>query len=527
MDAPLPTPEGPLPDDVATLQAMVRQLLAEVARLRAENAALQSKLDQVLRQRGGRRSERRRRKQGRSDDQPAPKHDPHGRGVLPDHLPRREVVYDLTEAEKLCPCCGQLRLCIGVQTAEQAELEPAQLYVLRTVKKTYACQHCDPAAVPAEERIQTAGPAQVGPLAKGLCGPGLLAHVITAKFADHNPLHRQVGQLARCGLKLAASTLGAWMAQAAALAAPLLEQMRREVLLSRVIHSDDTSVRLRVAGLDRTRKAYLWAYLGDADHPCVVFDFTVDHTAATGPETFLKDYRGYLQADALAQYEGLFAADGVKHCCCWAHCRRKFVAAVDGGDERGNVALDWIGQLCALERRLPPLLAPATDLLGQSQRQQREEQRWRQRQLQARPILEQFKQWLDEQQGKVLPKSALGQALGYARNNWEALGRYLEEGYLAIDNNLSERTLRAIALGRNNWGVIGSVAGGKTAAALYTLVGTCKHLRIDPLAYLKEALAGLFALGEKPEAEQLREWLPHRWLSRQARASPTGDARAS
>lgn len=527
MDAPPPTPEVPLPDDVATLQAMVRQLLAEVARLRAENAVLQSKLDQVLRQRGGRRSERRRRKPGRGDDQPAPKHDPHGRGALPEHLPRREALHDLTEAEKLCPCCGRMRVCIGVQTAEQAELQPAQLYVLRTIRKTYTCQHCDPNTVPAEQRIQTAGPTQVGPLAKGLCGPGLLAHIITAKFADHSPLHRQVGQLARSGLKLAASTLGEWMAQAATLCSPLVEQMRQDVLLSRVIHSDDTSVRLRVAGSDRTRKAYLWTYLGDADHPCVVFDFTADHTAASGPEAFLKDYRGYLQADALAQYEGLFGADAIKHCCCWAHSRRKFVAAVEAGDERGNVALDYIGQLYAIERQLPPLLPLSTDLLLQAQRRQREEERWRQRQLQARPILENFKQWLTEQDGKVLPKSALGQAVGYTRNNWEALARYLEQGYLSIDNNLSERTLRAIALGRNNWGVIGSVVGGKTAAVLYSLVGTCKHLGIDPLMYLKEALVGLFALGEKSAAEQLREWLPHRWLSRRTRASPVGAARAS
>jgi transposase len=527
MDASPPTPEVPLPEDVATLQAMVRQLLAEVARLRAENAALQNKLDQVLRQRSGRRSERRRRPRRRGDDQPAPQHDPHGRGVLPEHLPRREVVHDLTEAEKCCPCCGRLRVCIGVQTAEQAELEPAQLYVLRTIKKTYACQHCDQDTVPVEQRIQTAGPAQVGPLAKGLCGPGLLAHIITAKFADHNPLHRQTGQLARGGLRLAASTLGEWMAQAAVLCGPLVEQMRQEVLRSRVIHSDDTSVRLRVMGSDRTRKAYLWTYLGDADHPCVVFDFTADHTAATGPEAFLKDYRGYLQADALAQYERLYAENGIKHCCCWAHCRRKFVAAVEGGDERGNAALDWIGQLYAIERHLPPLLSPATDPLLEHQRRQREEERRRQRQLQARPILEQFKQWLLEQEGKVLPKSALGQAVGYTRNNWEALERYLEQGYLSIDNNLSERTLRAIALGRNNWGVIGSITGGKTAAVLYSLVGTCKYLGIDPLVYLREALAGLFGLGEKPTAEQLNEWLPHRWFFHRARASPVGTARAS
>ena len=134
---------------------------------------------------------------------------------MPEHLERREVVHDLTEAEKLCPCCGQPRVCIGEQTAEQLDLEPARFFVLRTVKKSYACRHCDPAAVPAEQRMQTAGPAQVGPIAKGLCGPGLLAHVITAKFADHVPVHRLAGQLARSGVTIARSTLGDWLAQAA------------------------------------------------------------------------------------------------------------------------------------------------------------------------------------------------------------------------------------------------------------------------------------------------------------------------
>jgi hypothetical protein len=121
-----------------------------------------------------------------------------------------------------------------------------------------------------------------------------------------------------------------------------------------------------------------------------------------------------------------------------------------------------------------------------------------------------------------LPKSALGQAIGYALNHWEALRRYLEQGYLAIDNNLSERTLRAIALGRNNWGVLGSVTGGRTAAVLYSVVGTCQHLGIDPFTYLREALPALFALGEKPQAEALREWLPDRWLLRRGRDSPGG-----
>jgi transposase len=527
MDAPVLPPDAPLPDDVPTLQRLVRELLACVARLRAENAALQAKLDAALKHRFGRRSERRpKRRPPQADDEPSRRRDEHGRAPLPEHLERREVVHDLSEAERLCPCCGQPRVCIGEQTAEQLDLEPARFFVLRTVRKTYACRHCDPAAVPAEQRLQTAGPEQVGPIAKGLCGPGLLAHAVTAKFADHTPLHRLAGQLSRSGVTVARSTLGDWLAGAADLLAPLVGLMHQRLLQSRVLHGDDTGVKLRVAGAERTSKAHLWVAIGDADFPYVVFDFTADYTAA-GPEQFLHGYSGYLQADALAQYAGLYGDDRVQHCCCWAHARRKFVAAAEAGDAVADAALAWIGQLYAIERQLPPLLPPSDDPAAQERRRQREEQRRRLRQQQAEPVLAALKAWLDGQRPQALPKSPLGQALGYACNHWAALGRYLEQGYLSIDNNLSERTLRAVALGRNNWGVLGSEAGGRTAAVLYSVVGTCKHLGLDPFAYLREALPGLFTLGAAPTAEQLLAWLPDRWLLQRARDAPVATPRAS
>ncbi|MGL4555306.1 MAG: IS66 family transposase, partial [Gemmataceae bacterium] len=521
MDADFPPPDGPLPDDVPTLQALVRRLLAECARLRvetarlaAENAALRSRLDAALKHRFGKRSERRpKRREPKADDEPGKRRHDHGRASLPENLRRHEVIHDLTEAEKPCPCCGVPRVCIGEQTAEQLELEPARFFVLRTVRKTYACRHCDPASVPPEQRLRTAGPAQVGPIPKGLCGPGLLAHAVTAKHADHVPLHRLAGQLARSGVKVARSTLGGWLRQAADLLSPLVALMHQRLLLSRVIHGDDTGVKLRVKGADKARRAYLWACIGDADFPYAVFDFTADHTAA-GPEWFLNGYRGYLQADALAQYEGLYASGLVKHCCCWAHARRKFVAAAEAGDARAEAALALIRHLYAVERKLPPLLPPSDGPGSAEHRRSREEQRRVQRQAGAKPVLDELERWLDRERAGALPKSALGQAITYARNNWQALGRYLEAGFLGVDNNLSERTLRAVAVGRNNWGVIGSEAGGKTAAVLYSVTATCRHLGIDPFAYLRDALPGLFALGDKPTAEQLMDWLPDRWLLR-------------
>ena len=512
------------------MQALVRQLLAEVAILRAENAALRAentavkeKLDAALKHRFGRRSERQpRQRMEKSDEGKTKRRHEHGRGKLPEHLERREVIEDLSEQEKLCPCCGEPRVCIGQHATEQLDIEPIKFFVLRTVRKSYACKRCDPATVPSEQRLVTAGPSQVGPIPKGLCGPGLLAHTITAKYADHIPLNRQSGQLARSGVLIARSTLGDWMSQAAELLKPLFLLMHQRLLLSRVIHTDDTGVKLRVEGADRTSKAHLWAGIGDADYPYVVFDFTTDYTGE-GPRGFFEGYKGYLQADALAQYEALYGEE-IEHVCCWAHARRKFVAAVEGGDKRGERAIELIRQLYAIEWKLPELLPPSDDPVASQQRQQREEQRRERRQREAQPVLDELKKWLDEQKPAALPKSPMGAAVGYALNNWEALKRYLEQGYLAIDNNLSERTLRAIALGRNNWGVIGSETGGETAAVLYSMVGTCKHLGIDPFAYLKEALPGLFALGEKPSVEQLLDWLPDRWLLGKKQGAPPGAA---
>jgi transposase len=525
MDAPPPV-EVPLPTDVSTLQAMVRELLVKNQQLEARIAELTAKLDAALKHRFGRRSERRKPPPSpASAMQKSSRRDEHGRSVLPDHLERREVIHDLTEAQKLCPCCGQMRTCIGEQTAEQLDLEPVRFFVLRTRKLSYACRHCDPAAVLPEQRIATAGPTQVGPIAKGLCGPGLLAHVITAKFADHVPVHRLAAQLSRSGVAIARSTLGDWLRQAAELLTPLTELMHKRLLNSRVIHADDTGVKLRVAKRDRTQKAHLWVAIGDADYPHVVFDFTSDYTAQ-GPERFFAGYAGYLQADALAQYEGLYRAGDVKHVCCWAHARRKFVAASEAGDERAAKALEWIGKLYAIERELPALLVPADDLVATEQRRVREDQRREIRQRESEVVLSELQTWLDQMRVAALPKSALGSATGYALNNWTALVRYREAGYLGIDNNLSERTLRTVALGRNNWGVVGSASGGASAAVLYSVVGTCKHLLIDPWSYLRESLPGLFALGDKPTAEQLQEWLPDRWLLSRTRDRPVRERNA-
>lgn len=210
--------------------------------------------------------------------------------------------------------------------------------------------------------------------------------------------------------------------------------------------------------------------------------------------------------------------------CCWAHARRKFVAAHDAGEERAGRALELIGPLYAIERTLPPLLPPSDDLVATEQRRAREEQRRAIRVRASEGLLSDLRTWLDTTRASALPKSPLGSAVGYATNNWAALVRDRDAGYLAIDNNLAERTLRAVAVGRNNWGVVGSEVGGRTAATLYSVVGTCKHLSIDPWTYLRDTLPGIFALGDEPTAEQLRDWLPDRWLLNRTRDRPANTA---
>jgi hypothetical protein len=345
-----------------------------------------------------------------------------------------------------------------------------------------------------------------------LPGPGLLAHLITCKYADHLPLHRLEGIVARSGVALCRSTLCDWMASAAALVAPLVALMRDHILSSRVIHSDDTSVPFLERGRDKAREGHLWVYLGDRGHPYVVFDFT-EHYRRDGPEQFLQGYTGYLQADALAQYEGLFATGDVIHVACNAHARRRFVEAQASAPDEAEEAMKYIRKLYKVERELSQRFA-ADDDAGRQQY----------RSAQAAAVREEFHAWLVGQQARALPKSPLGEAVGYALSNWEALMRYTEQGYLSIDNNLSERALRQVVVGRANWQFCGSAEGGRTAAALYSVVGTCKQLGIDPFAYLREALPALFALGEAPSAEALLDWLPDRWASRRSQGAANGGA---
>jgi transposase len=488
-----------LPDDAAQLKSMMKRLIREH---QLDKEQLEHRLAMLLRSKYGPRSEKLDPDQldlfdlGREDvqdacDEPAddegklpPKRLGHGRRRLPADLPRTRVEHELPEGDRLCPCCGKTRKRIGWETSEQVEYEPAKLYVIEHARAKYACDACE------ENVVTSPKPAQ--PIDKGLAAPGLLAAIAVGKYGDHLPLYRMEEILSRSGLSVSRSTQCDWMRRIAELVEPVVSQMKSEILASRVIWTDDTTVPVLDPTQSKTKTGRMWVYIGDLRHRYAVFDYTPDRKGAR-PREFLGEYAGYLQADAYSGYDQLCDHGNVTEVACWAHARRKFHEAKDSARVGAAHALNVIGQLYGLERKASKLDAAARREL---------------RQKHAVGKLETFASWLDQQSVEILPKSPLGKAITYARNQWAALCRYTENGELSIDNNLSERTLRCVAIGRKNWMFAGSDRGGQTAATLMSLIATCKLLGVDPYRYLRDLLTEL----PSHQTDHLEEFLPDHWL---------------
>jgi transposase len=511
---------GPdLPDDPALLKDMIGQLLAVNSQLQHKNDRLQHELEQLRRRLLGHKSEKLHPNQlllftepagaeppdttfpppPAATTEPSAKRRGHGRNGLNPKLRRDRRVYVLDEEQRRCPCGG---LCtkFGEEVSEQLDYLPASLFVIEHVRTKYACPRCH------DQVIVAAKPEQ--PIAKGLPGPGLLAQVITCKYADHIPLNRFENICRRQGVELSRSTLCDWMKASADLLRPLYDLMVSLVLASRSVHTDDTRVPCQDPDQPgKTIAARMWAYLGDDVHPCNVFDFTTTWSR-DGPRKFLTEkggqFQGILQADALSGYDTLCAELGIVRAGCWAHARRHFYDARDSAPGPVAEALARIGRLYAIEKEIKATLteqqrtAAGADALRVAVRQEK-----------AVPELTTLWQWLQQQRAVVLPKSPFGYALQYALNHWEALLRYTQHGFLAIDNNAAERALRPIAVGRNNWLFVGSATGGQTAAGLFSFASTCRRLNLDPFAYLRDVLACLAA--GPLSANELSLFLPHHW----------------
>ena len=470
-----------LQDEIATRDAQVAALERELKETRYDLELLNLKVADLLRQLYGRSSEQLAKGQLGllGDDASEPEDVPddeathetpaatrrkgrRGRKPLPKDLPRERVVHEVPEAERACRCCGETMQPFGEDVTEELEYVPAKLFVREHVRPKHACKACQEGVAQADLPPR--------PIEKGRPGPGLLAHVLVSKYVDHLPLYRKSKIFGRFGIELARSTLCDWVAVCVEEFEPIIAELKRAVLASKVVQADETPITVLERHNERKRRqGWLWVCRGMQGE--TVFDFRRTR-ARDGPREFLTDYEGYLQRDGYQGYAGL--SPEIVGVGCWAHARRKFHEAKASSPEEAGIALQQIGKLYAIERQAKDL-APKDRAVR--------------RRAEATPILDALAARLDAWQQDALPRSPLGVAVGYAKAQWETLVRYVEDGDLEIDNNAIERAIRGVAVGRKNWLFAGSYEGGKRAAVLYSLVESCKAAGVEPFAYFADVLA--------------------------------------
>src|SRR5438132_8834035 len=397
------------------------------------------------------------------------------RRPLPEHLRRERIVYPSPAA---CPCCGGVLHKLGEDVTETLELIPRQLKVIQHVREKFSCRSCETISQP---------PAPFHPIARGRAGPGLLAHVLFAKYGLHLPLNRQSTTYAREGIDLDVSTLADWVGAAAATLMPLNDVIRTHVFAADRIHADDTTV--PVLAKDKTRTGRLWTYVRDdrpfagPDPPAAMFFYSRDR-GGEHPERHLARYAGLMQADAYAGFNRLYEANRkpgpIIEAACWAHARRKFfdLAQIN----KAPIAIEAV-------ERIDVLFAIEREINGMTP-----QERVRVRNERSRSLVVELGSWLREQRARVSKNSETGKAIDYSLKRWPALTRFLDDGRLCMSNNAAERELRAVALGRKNWTFAGSDEGGKRAAAIYTLIQTANLNDSDPQASLPYTGAGSSAL---------------------------------
>jgi transposase len=388
------------------------------------------------------------------------------RRALPPHLPREEIVH---ESPCSCPACGGPMRVLGEDVSEMLEYVPQHYKVIRHVRPNLSCSQC-------QKIVQAAAPSR--PIARGLAGPGFLAHVLVSKYLDHLPLYRQSQIYKRDDLDLSTSTLCDWVGESSALLQPLVSALGRHVLGAQKIHGDDTPVPVLCPGRGTTKQGRLWTYVRDdraaasTEPPAVYFRYSPDRKGER-PRAHLASFTGILQADAYAGFERLYG-ERIQEAACWAHVRRNlYEIHVAMASPIAAEALNRIGRLYFIESEVRGRPPP---------------ERVQVRQARAGPELESLHTWV----GSVLPtlskKSELATAIRYALSRWTALTRYRDDGRVELDNNTAERALRCVALGRKNWLFAGSDDGGERAAAIFTLIGTAKLNDINPEAYLRYVL---------------------------------------
>jgi transposase len=405
------------------------------------------------------------------------------RQPLPEHLERIEEYiepdFDTTGMVK-----------IGEERTEILEIQPAKLYVRVLVRPKYA--NGQTVKIPQLPQL---------PIPQGNAGPSLLAHILAGKYLEHMPLYRQSKRFERNGLRIAASTLNDWVAHSAdRLLFVLYKRMMGLVLDSGYVQADETPLKvLDKLKRGKTHRGYLWVYYSP-ERQIVFFDYQKGR-GREGPRGILEHYHGYLQSDGYVAYDEYEDHSQIALLHCMAHARRKFHEALSNDKVRAQHALDLMGQLYGIEKELRE--CKSKNLLGWYQLRQQV------RSEQSAPLLEQFKKWLIEQAGRVLPKSAIGKAVDYSLTRIKTLTRYIQDGRLEIDNNLVENQIRPVALGRKNFLFAGSHQGAIRAAVIYSLIGSCQHHDINPQEWLTDVLTKLPAR----KANDIDDLLPQNWKS--------------
>lgn len=398
-----------------------------------------------------------------------------GRKPLPKDLPRVEVIHDLNEDEKICDCGCQLDR-IGEEVSEQLDIIPAKVRVIKHIRYKYACKSCE--GVESEGPTVKIAPVPVQIIPKSIATPGLLAQMLVNKFEDALPFYRQEKIFARMGIELPRATMCGWAMKVAERISPLLLLLGQEIRSGPLVNIDETTVQvLNEPGRANTSKSYMWVFRGgDPDRPTLVYQY---HPIRSGqvPLTFLEGFQGFAQTDGYNGYDALGRQHGVVLVGCWAHARRKFdkvIKAKGNPKKKGaaDEALEYIRKLYAIEKE-----ARIKELDP--------EQVYTLRQLKAKPVLDEFKTWLDHKVSITPPKGLLGQAVAYTLNHWKRLIRYIDDGRLQPDNNLIENAIRPFVVGRKNWLFSGHPNGAKASAALYSLIESAKANGLKPYFYLR------------------------------------------
>ena len=410
---------------------------------------------------------------------PAIKRQQPKRQPLPQDLPREIVIHDITEAEKICTCCGGDLHKMGEQRSEQLEFVPAQIKVIEHIRPQYSCRQCEQIGVHTEIKI-AAVPAS--PIPKSFATPSLLSQIISSKYQYSLPLYRQESLFAQHGIELSRQTMADWMLKSAALFRPLYERLHDILLQQPVIHADETP--LTVIHENKTN-CYMWLYCCGRDAPpddiknkppnIVLYDYHNSRAAACA-KTFLNDFNGYLQVDGYVGYE----ATAATLVGCWAHARRLFIKAqtaqVKGKTGKADWAINHIQKLYRIEKEIESKTA---------------DEKYRARQQHAKPLLEEYKAWLDKSALHVPPQITIGKAITYSLNQWPKLIRYIENGDLNIDNNRAERAIKPFVIGRKNWMFANTQNGAHASAVLYSMCETAKANGLIPFYYLKYLLEQL------------------------------------